>query len=208
MAQSEIKFRAPRPLEDKETKSSLDHWKSSFINYARRDPIFQQFLTCTWDPRAENFGFQTQGNVTAVQKMENCKIFIQHIATYMKEPFWNNRLEEQATSLKKIWEIMDGAYEIETSAESFLDIALIKYNGTESYSTFLARIIYHIENNKAPGGLVINGISSGTGDRMDITKKDLAGTMWLAESEPGEALCRKQRGQPRVLGLRKKNIKK
>ena len=179
MAHSEIKFRAPRPLEDKETKSSLDHWKSSFINFARRDPTFQPFLTGTWNPLAANFGFQTEGATSAEQRMENCKIFIQHVATYMKEPFWNNRMLEQATSLKKIWEIIDEAYEIETSAESFLDIALIKHNGTESYSTFLARIIYHIENNKAPGGLVINGISSGTGDKMDITKMDLAVTIWL-----------------------------
>ena len=88
----------------------------------------------------------------------------------MKEPFWNNRLMEKATSLKKIWQILDGA---------FLDLALIKYNGTESYSTFLARIIYHIENNKAPGGLVINGISLGSDYTMDITKMDLAVTIWL-----------------------------
>ena len=153
--------------------------------YAQRDPVWKPFLTATWNPAAPHYGFQDiENGLSKEEQKENCEMFIEHIATFLKDPFWDNRLKERATSLKKIWEIFDFIFTIETSASSFLDLSLIKHDGTESYHSFLARIIYHIENNLTPANVNIDGLSSGEGDNMDITKMDLAVTIWLEKLDP------------------------
>ena len=172
-----VKFKVPRKLEGKETEVTLKHWKNEFLVYAQRDSSFSPFLTSTWDPSKENYGYT--GQDAAIQSAA-CKLFINHVISFLKYPYWNHKILERSKSLKDIWDHFDFIFCIETSAESFLDLALIEYDVTESYHTFLARIIYHIESNKAPGDLEIDGISTGkTGDKMTVTMMDMAITIWL-----------------------------
>ena len=177
MASSVVKFKVPRKLEDKETEVSLEHWKNEFLVYAQRDAAFAPFLTNSWDPDKENFGFT---GADAAVTMNACKMFVNHVVSFLKYPYWNHKIMDRSKSLKDIWKHFDTVFCIETSAESFLDLALITYDRTESYHSFLARIVYHIENNKAPANIEIDGISSGkNGDKMTITMMDLAITTWL-----------------------------
>ena len=103
-----------------------------------------------------------------------------HVASFLPEPFWNHRIMERSKCMEDIWETFNYIFSVETSAESFLDLALIEYNSTESHHCFLARIIYHIENNKCPPKKTFDGLDSGeNGDSMNITMMDLAVTCWL-----------------------------
>ena len=147
-ASTSIKMQPPEKLRSKETATSLQHWKNTFTVYTQRDAIFSPFLTLKWDPAQKDFGFKDETNMPAATRMENCKMFMSHVASFLPEPFWNHRIKERSKCMADIWETFDYVYNIETSAESFLDLALIEYNGTESHHSFLARIIYHIENNK------------------------------------------------------------
>ena len=52
-----VKTPPPRPLSQKETLDSLNHWKTIFRNYYRRDSSFKQFLKsdCKWDFKESNY---------------------------------------------------------------------------------------------------------------------------------------------------------
>ena len=60
MASANISVRNPPPrmLNAKETLHSLDHWKTIFRTYYRRDSIFKAFLlpTAAWNPNAIDYG--------------------------------------------------------------------------------------------------------------------------------------------------------
>ena len=115
---------------------------------SRGMPSSPPSLTLKWDPTKKDFGFKNEGSVTATARIESCKLFMSHVASFLPEPFWNHRIMERSKCMEDIWETFNYIFSVETSAESFLDLALIEYNSTESHHCFLARIIYHIENNK------------------------------------------------------------
>ena len=83
MATSSVKFRPPRKLADRETAESLTQWKNEFIVYAQRDQTFAQFLTCNWSQTELNMGFENGPTGSAEEQAENCKLFINHIMTFL-----------------------------------------------------------------------------------------------------------------------------
>ena len=180
MATSSVKFRPPRKLADRETAESLTQWKNEFIVYAQRDQTFAQFLTCNWSQTELNMGFENGPTGSAEEQAENCKLFINHIMTFLKNPFWNHEIRDRSTSLASIWKTFDDIFEVESTADSFLDIASLQYNGSESYLTFLARIKFHLENHLPPGGTTVDGITTPPGgDLMSVAMLDIATYIWL-----------------------------
>ena len=84
-----VKFKVPRKLEGKETEVTLKHWKNEFLVYAQRDSSFSPFLTSSWDPSKDNYGFT--GNDAANQSAA-CKLFINHVILFLKYPYWNHKI--------------------------------------------------------------------------------------------------------------------
>ena len=186
MATTSIKMRVPRPLEKLETAESLGQWKNLFTNYTQRDPIFAPFLTCKWRREQPNFGFRdiTDG-LTAVEQKANCELFLCHISSFLKEPFWNNKILKRTSDLHDVWIIFDEIFNIEHNADSLLDISAMKYDSSESYSSFLARIQFHLENHLPPPDVTVDNISSGAeGESMSIMVMDLAVKEWLEKIHP------------------------
>ena len=66
-----VKLPPPRQLNQSETLDSLDHWKSIFKSYFRRDTIFKQFVdsACKWDPTKENYGLAEKDGMLPVERM-------------------------------------------------------------------------------------------------------------------------------------------
>ena len=62
-----VRLPPPRQLTKNESLDSLDHWKSIFKSYFRRDSIFRQFLAsdCTWDSNEPNYGLPQQDDQNA-----------------------------------------------------------------------------------------------------------------------------------------------
>ena len=180
-----VKFPVPRSLEENETAVSLGQWKNQFLIYAQRDPTFEPFLKDSWDKSQEHMGLRAAGPLSPEQRAVNCELFINHVSSFLKTPFWNHRLLNRTKSIKDIWKIFDEIFGIETTADSFLDLSSLKHNGSESYSSFLARIMYHLENHLPSAGTVVDGISAGlTGEKMSIMVMDMAVWIWLEKINP------------------------
>ena len=186
MATTSIKMRVPRPLEKKETAESLGQWRNLFTNYTQRDPIFSPFLTCKWRREQPMLGFtDIDGGLTAAEQKANCELFLSHIASFLKEPYWNNKILKRTSDLNDVWIIFDEIFNIEHNADSLLDIASMKYDSSESYSSFLARIQFHMENHLPPASITVDHVSSGAnGESMSIMVMDLAVKEWLEKIHP------------------------
>ena len=185
MNQNQVKFPVPRQLEENETVVTLGQWKNQFTIYAKRDPVFVTFLSANWNRDLVNMGFQSDNIQTDVAKAANCELFINHVASFLKTPYWNKRILERTRNLSDIWKIFDEIFGIDSNADSFLDLSSMKYNGTESYSSFLQRIMFHIENHLPGGGLTVDNISSGaTGEKMSIMLMDMAVKDWMEKIHP------------------------
>ena len=46
--------------------------------------------------------------------------------TFLKNPFWNHEIRDRSTSLASIWKTFDDIFEVESTADSFLDIASLQ----------------------------------------------------------------------------------
>ena len=55
---TQVRNPPPRMLTTTETLQTLNHWKTSFRTYYRRDSFYKGFLlsTAEWDPAADNYG--------------------------------------------------------------------------------------------------------------------------------------------------------
>ena len=170
-----VRFPIPDKLNEKETAPSLEQWKTSFVTFAQRDPTMAAFLTANWDNSLPNRGFHNiDGGLTAAEQSANCELFLKHLVSYLKTPYWNNRIIERSTSLESVWKIFNEIFDIEHTADSLLDITSMKLSASESYSSFLARIMFHLENHLPGAGITVDNITSGGGEKMSIMVMDLA----------------------------------
>ena len=180
-----VKFPCPEKLNEIETAPSLEQWKTSFITFAQRDPALAPFLTAKWDTTKDHRGFHTiPGGLTAAEQATNCEMFLRHLVSYLKKPYWNIRIIERSTSLKSVWKTFDEIFDIEHNADSLLDIASMKMSTSESYSSFLARILFHLENHMPGAGITVDNVASGNGESMSIMVMDLAVKDWLEKIHP------------------------
>ena len=180
-----VRFPIPEKLNEKETAPSLEQWKTSFVTFAQRDPTMAPFLTAAWDTTQLNRGFRNiDRGLTAVEQNANCELFLRHLVSYLKTPYWNNRIIDRSTSLESVWKIFNEIFDIEHTADSLLDIASMKLSASESYSSFLARIMFHLENHLPGAGITVDNITSGPGEKMSIMVMDLAVQNWLDKIHP------------------------
>ena len=89
----------PRMLAAKETLYSLNHWKTSFRTYYRRDSFYKGFLlqTATWDAALPNFGQQEdrhQNTVvrSALDKGEDLRDFLHTLVGYLPFPYLTEKI--------------------------------------------------------------------------------------------------------------------
>ena len=68
---------------------------------------------------------------------------------------------------------------------SFLFMCSLKYNGTEPYSSFLARIMFHYEKHLPGPNITVDTVTSGAGgEKMMNMMMDLAVKEWLEKIHP------------------------
>ena len=130
-----VKLPPPRQLTQSESLDSLDHWKSIFRNYFRRDSTFKQFLdtTCTWDPAAVNYGLEAKDGITAEARKDALVDFLSNLAGFLPHSYLTSKLQENTKSLKECWDIVDEHYNVQITSETLLDFELIKKEPTENY---------------------------------------------------------------------------
>ena len=122
-----VKLPPPRQLTQKESLDSLDHWKSIFRSYFRRDSIFKQFLAngMTWNPTSENFGLLAENDMTALERCDALKDFLNTLAGFLPHSYLTAKLLN-TRSLEDCWNIIEEHYNVKVTSETFLDFENIK----------------------------------------------------------------------------------
>ena len=185
---SAVKSQIPDKLKSHETSDSLEHWIHKFKVYIQRDPILSPYLTLTWNYNQDNMGFidppgdRPQGQLSAEEKAEHCKLFLAHVASFMEKSYYTKAIERRTTSANSIWKLLRELYNVETSADTLLDIGNISYDKSESYLSFFHKLLYHAESNLAPANMTVNHVTTGAdGDSLTVTLMDLVALQWLSK---------------------------
>ena len=183
-----VKSQIPDKLKSIETSDSLEHWIHRFKVYIQRDPVLSPYLTLTWDYNQDNMGFVDpqgdlpEGHLTAEKKAENCKLFLAHVASFMEKSYYTKTIERRTTSANSIWKLLRELYNVETSADTLLDIGNVTYDKSESYLSFYHKLLYHAESNLAPANVTVNHVATGAnGDSLTVTMMDLVALQWLSK---------------------------
>ena len=114
----------PRMLTMSESLHSLNHWRTAFRTYYRRDSYYKSFLLpdATWDPRAENYG-QTADNEntgitrSALDKGEDLKDFLHTLAGYLPFPYLTEKIVSGSNNLNNVWDIIYDHYGVNITSD-------------------------------------------------------------------------------------------
>ena len=81
-----VKFPPPRPLTKKESLDSLDHWRSQFRTFFKRDDTFRPFLRSDfkWDPNQDKFGFT---GTDAQDESDNFEDFLNVLSGFLPHSY-------------------------------------------------------------------------------------------------------------------------
>ena len=125
-----VKLPPPRQLTQSETLDSLEHWKSIFRNYFRRDSVFQQFLNCTWDPSKVNYGLREVDGTSAEERKDALIDFLNNLAGFLPHSYLTSK---STKNLQECWKIIEEHYNVQVTPETLLDFESIKKTPDENY---------------------------------------------------------------------------
>ena len=175
-----MRFQRPRDLEATETEASLEQWINHFEVYIKREPTMAMFLTAEWNPLAANMGCAAVAPYTVEQMADNLKVFLGHVCSFLKYPYYNHIIKERSTKFTSICDILREIYHIEKNVSSLFSIARVKKKSAESYEVFYAKIVYLMQQNMAPQGKTVRYITTPVGgDKLTVTNLDHAALFWL-----------------------------
>ena len=183
-----VKIPQPRNLEEKETRPRLDIWKTSILNYYRRDDYFRKFLTCTWDPTETSFGLANETDNlkrTPETQAGDLKVFLQVISAYLPHDYASSEIVEHSISLDDVFRIIYEMYDCDTTSVTFLDISTMKKDVNETHRQFYLRIRSHMERHLASPNIKVENTSTGSkGDTMTVSLMDMVAQHWLMRTDP------------------------
>ena len=132
---SYVKVPPPRQLNQAETLDTLNHWKTIFRNYFRRDSVFKQFLSSsfTWDPAKPNYGLAADGEISAEDRKDSLVDFLSHLSGFLPHSYLTSKLVENTTKLEDCWDIIYEHYNVQVTPGTFLDIENMKKEPGENY---------------------------------------------------------------------------
>ena len=163
----------------------MEHWINQFEVYLKRDPTLSIFLGEQWNPAAAHHGLEAKAGFTQEQMAANCKIFLGHVCSFLKYPYYNHLIKERTTDIESVYDILREIYHIEKDISSFTTVAKVKKLSTESYAVFYAKIVYLMEQNLAPAGKTVNRVTTPeNGDKMSVSLLDHAALLWLLKIDP------------------------
>ena len=175
-----MRFQRPRDLEAEETAASLEQWINHFEVYIKREPTMAMFLTAEWNPAAAHMGCAAVEPLTQEQVAENLKIFLGHVCSFLKYPYYNHIIKERSRKFTSICDILREIYHIEKNVTSLFSIARVAKKSAESYEVFYAKIVYLMQQNMAPQGKTVRYITTPAGgDKLTVTNLDHAALLWL-----------------------------
>ena len=183
----------PRMLTLSETLHSLNHWKTSFRTYYRRDSYFKAFLLpdATWTNSAgDHYGqiADVNGNTTirsAADKGEDLKDFLNTLAGYLPFPYLTEKIVDGSSKLQDIWDTIYEHYGVSVNSESLLDYVNVKINEGETYRQYYDRLLSHARLHLPRANIVVDGINTGeNGEKMTVGLMNFIAMDWLFKINP------------------------
>ena len=176
-----VKVPPPRQLNQKETLDSLNHWKTIFRNYFRRDAVFKQFLSSstTWDPHQPNYGLAADDDITAEDRKDALVDFLHHLAGFLPHSYLTSKLVENTSKLEDCWDIIYEHYNVQVTPETFLDGEAIRQEPNENYRQFYERLLQHAKLHLAPIDAKVDGMKNQVADKMSISLMNHIAVQWL-----------------------------
>ena len=186
MTDTFVKSPPPRPLTQQETLDSLNHWKTLFRNYYRRDTVYKQFLASdfTWTPNQPNYGLAAVGNSTAQARKENLEDFLYTLAGFLPHSYLTDKIVKDTKSLQECWDIIYEHYNVKITQETFLDFESLKKEPAENYRQFYEKLLQHSRLHLAPSGAKSEHLVNTTNDLMTISLMNHVALQWLRKIDP------------------------
>ena len=190
--QTQVRNPPPRMLTNHETLQTLNHWKTSFRTYYRRDSYYKGFLLpdAAWNSTAANYG-QTadrqDANVvrSAADKAGDLEDFLNNLAGYLPFPYLTEKIVKASTKLQDVWDIIYDHYGVNVTSESLLDYVAIKQVSGETYRQFFDRLLSHARLHLPKPNITVDGINSGAnGEVMTISLMNFVAMDWLSKINP------------------------
>ena len=181
-----VKAPPPRPLNQQESLDSLNHWKTLFRNYYRRDSSYKQFLhkDCTWNFSEENYGLQTLAEETPDERAENLSDFLSTLAGFLPHSYLTQKLLEDTTCLQDCWNLIYEHYNVKITPETLLDFEGLNKDHSENYRQYYDRLLQHIRLHLAPRGAIVEKLENTRADSMTISLMNLVALQWLRKCHP------------------------
>ena len=153
-------------LTSSETLYSLNHWKTSFRTYYRRDSFYKGFLlpAATWDAALPNFGQVDDvqnGTIirSAQDKGEDLRDFLHTLVGYLPFPYLTEKIVNGTKNLDEVWDVVYEHYGLKLSGESFLDfVSMVQLQG-ETHRQFYDRLLSHARLHLPKSNVLVDGIS-------------------------------------------------
>ena len=164
-----VKLPPPRQLTQKETLDSLDHWKSIFKSYFRRDSVFKQFLAsnCTWNPARDNYGLLATDEMSPEERKDALIDFLNTLAGFLPHSYLTSKLLN-TKSLQQCWDIIEEHYNVKVTSETLLDFESLKKTSEENHRQFYERLLQHAKLHLAPTGVKVDNVENQVEDKMTI----------------------------------------
>ena len=181
-----VKCPPPRPLTQQETLDSLNHWKTLFRNYFKRDSIYKSFLATnfTWDPSQINYGLTAVGTDTAATRKENLEDFLYTLAGFLPHSYLTDKIVKDTKSLQQCWNIIYEHYNVQVTQETFLDFESLKKEPSENYRQFYEKLLQHSRLHLAGVGAKSEHITNTSEDTMTISLMNHVALQWLRKIDP------------------------
>ena len=180
---SYVKFPPPRPLTKKESLDSLDHWKSQFRTFFKRDDTFKPFLKTgfTWDPTKDKFGFT---GADAEETSDDFQDFLNVLSGFLPHSYLTSRISKDTKGWDDVWNVIYTHYNCKVSSDSFLDFESLKRESDENHLQFYERLLQHTRLHMAPNGAEVGKMKITKTDEMSITVMNMVALQWLRKTDP------------------------
>jgi len=175
---------SPRKLEQKETRQTLNHWKTVFRNFYRRCQYYSLFLlpSTTWD-QSENKGFlqETSGLKRNPETLaSDLDGFLDCIASYLPFDYVAEKLRSESKDIQSVWSIIYEIYDAELTTSNYLDYASMSKGPEETYRNYFNRLVGFVRQHLPSKAVEAEGVKCPReGEVMTIGLLDAIAVHWL-----------------------------
>ena len=176
---------APRRLEQRESLSSLNQWRTVFRNYYRRCPYYGTFLlpATKWDnsPDRGFVGPETTGLKRDVPTLiADLDGFLDCVGSFLPFDYISEKLKTESTDIASVWDIIYEVYDAELTTSNFLDYGSMTKLEDETYRSYFNRLVGFIRQHLPNKSYEAEGIScTAVGETLSIGLLDAITIHWL-----------------------------